>query len=80
MRRNWSCEGVLSGAVDVEGVWEDEIMLTLHHPSPQSEIHAFVVPMKNINSILDDKGFDRDLLRSMNLAVQNGAFMLGLDQ
>jgi hypothetical protein len=37
-RRDWYCEDVLSGKLDIKKVWEDERGLAFHHPRPQAEI------------------------------------------
>ena len=36
-RRGWHCEDVLSGNIEVNVVWEDELVLAFHHPSPSTE-------------------------------------------
>ncbi len=43
-RRDWYCEDVLSGSIEVAKVWEDDWVLAFHHPEPGSEIHVVVVP------------------------------------
>ena len=35
-RRDWYCEDVLSGKIDVKKIWEDYQGLAFHHPKPQS--------------------------------------------
>jgi len=79
-RRDWYCEDVLSGKLDVTRVWEDERVLAFHHPNPQSEIHVVVVPKDHVASILDPAAADGALLSSMILAIQNVASATGLDQ
>jgi histidine triad (HIT) family protein len=79
-RRDWFCEDVLSGRMDVKSVWEDDRVLAFHHPKPRSEIHVVVVPKKHISSVLDAEAADGPLLTSMILAVQNTAHALGLDR
>jgi hypothetical protein len=32
-RRDWYCEDVLSGKIEVRQVWEDERVLAFHHPT-----------------------------------------------
>ncbi|MFQ5961290.1 MAG: HIT domain-containing protein [Candidatus Methylomirabilales bacterium] len=79
-RRDWFCEDVLSGRVEVNKVWEDDLVLAFHHPTPQSDIHMVVVPKNHISSILDPEAADGSLLSSIVRAIQAGARELGLDK
>lgn len=79
-RRDWYCEDVLSGKMEVETVWEDSRVLAFHHPLPQAEIHAAVIPKVHVESILDPAALDGELLCSMVRAVQETARRLGLDK
>ena len=38
-RRDWYCEDVLSGNLEIRKVWEDERILAFDHPRLQAEIH-----------------------------------------
>jgi len=78
--RDWFCEDVLSGKLEVEKVWEDERALAFHHPQPKAEIHVVVIPKQHVESLLDPLALDGALLSSMMLAVQNVARQLGLDR
>ena len=78
--RDWYCEDVLSGKLEVVRVWEDERVLAFHHPMPAAEIHVAVIPKDHVASILDPKALDGALLSSMVLAVQETAQALGLDR
>ena len=79
-RRDWYCEDVLSGKIDVIKIWEDDQVLAFHHPKPQSEIHVVVIPKRHINSILDRDAADGALLTSTILAIQDVAHTLDLDK
>jgi histidine triad (HIT) family protein len=79
-RRDWYCEDILSGKIDVEVVWENERVLAFHHPKPRAEIHVVVIPKKHITSILDEEAADSALLESMITAIQKTAAALGLDK
>lgn len=79
-RRDWYCEDVLSGKIEVNKVWEDQHVLAFHHPQPQSEIHVVVIPKKHVPSILDAMALDGALLSSMIKAIQEVARALGLDR
>ena len=80
MQRDWFCEGVLSGKVKVNVIWEDDRVLAFHHPRPRAEIHAVVIPKDHVESILDLKAIDGALLESMVLAVQKVTHELGCDK
>jgi histidine triad (HIT) family protein len=79
-RRDWYCEDVLSGKIEVKVIWEDDRVLAFHHPRPKAEIHAVVIPKSHVPSILDASAVDGALLSSMILAIQNVARQLGLDK
>jgi histidine triad (HIT) family protein len=79
-RRDWYCEDVLSGSLQVRVVWQDERVLAFHHPHPQAEIHVVIIPKKHIPSLLDPLALDGELLTSMLRAVQEVARALGLDK
>lgn len=79
-RRDWYCEDVLSGAVAVDRIFEDEHVLAFHHPRPTAEVHIVVIPKEHVSSLLDPKALDGRLLSSMLEAVQETARKLGLDR
>lgn len=79
-RRDWYCEDVLSGKLDVTKVWEDERVLAFIHPKPQSEIHVVVIPKTHVGSILDPAALDGTLLVSLIRAIQEVAKSTGLDR
>jgi histidine triad (HIT) family protein len=79
-RRDWYCEDVLSGDIEVDKVWEDERALAFHHPQPQAEIHVVVIPKAHVPSLLHPLALDGALLCSMVLAIQQVAQKLRLDQ
>ena len=79
-RRDWYCEDVLSGELEVRKVWEDERVLAFHHPQPKAEIHVVVIPKKHVLSILAPEALNGALLSSMVQAVQQVARTLGLDE
>jgi histidine triad (HIT) family protein len=78
--RDWYCEDILSGRVEVRVVWEDALVLAFHHPRPSSEIHVVVIPKDHVPSLLDPLAADGALLTSMILAIQQVAGYLGLDE
>jgi histidine triad (HIT) family protein len=78
-KRDWYCEDVLSGNLEVRRLWEDERVLAFHHPQPVAEIHVVVIPKRHVPSILDPLAIDGALLASMVAAIQHTAQELGLD-
>ena len=76
--RDWYCEDVLSGKLHVRRVYEDDLVLAFHHPSPVAEIHVVVVPKSHVPSLLDEAALDGDLLSSMVQAIQATATSLDL--
>ncbi len=79
-RRDWYCEDVLSGKLEVSKVWEDERVLAFHHPQPQAQIHVVVIPKAHVPSLLDPLALDGALLSAMMQAIQAVARELGLDR
>ena len=78
-KRDWYCEDVLSGKLEITTAWEDERVLAFHHPRPQAEIHVVVIPKQHVPSLLDPLALDGELLSSMVRAIQEVARQLGLD-
>jgi histidine triad (HIT) family protein len=78
--RDWYCEDVLSGKIEVDVVWEDDRVLAFHHPEPKANIHVVVVPKKHVPSLMAPSALDGALLTSMISAIQHAARRLGLDQ
>lgn len=78
-RRDWYCEDVLPGNIEVRKVYEDARVLAFHHPHPSSDIHVVVIPKEHVPSVLDEKALDGDLLVSMLRAIQQTSASLGLD-
>jgi len=79
-RRDWYCEDVLSGNLEVEKVWENDKVLAFCHPQPLSEIHVVVIPKGHVTSILAPEALDGELLSSMVEAVQQTARAKDLDK
>ena len=78
--RDWYCEDVLSGRLDVRVVWEDELVLAFHHPEPQATIHVVIIPKQHVPSLMSPGALDGSLLSSMIRAIQEVARKLGLDR
>ena len=71
--RDWYCEDVLSGKLDVSRVYEDDRVLAFHHPRPVAELHVVVIPKSHVPSILHETARDGALLSAMVRAVQAAA-------
>ena len=79
-RRDWYCEDVLSGDLEVNRIWEDDRVLAFDHPHPLSEIHVVTIPKAHVPSILSPEAKDGDLLESILEAIQQVARIKGLDK
>ena len=71
--RDWYCEDVLSGKLEVRRVYEDDRVLAFHHPRPVAEFHVVIIPKSHVSSILDEAARDGVLLSAMVRAVQTAA-------
>lgn len=78
-KRDWYCEDVLSGRMDVRRIHEDERVLAFHHPDPKAAVHVVVVPKSHVPSLLHAAAADGELLAAMVRAVQEVARRLALD-
>jgi histidine triad (HIT) family protein len=78
VRRDWYCEDILSGKLVVQLVYEDDLVLAFHHPSPVAPIHVVVIPKSHVSSLLDAAALDGDLLSAMVRAIQATATSLDL--
>ena len=77
-RRDWYCEDVLSGKLDVARVYEDDRVLAFHHPKPVADVHIVVIPKAHVGGLMDGAALDGNLLSSMVQAVQQTATSTGL--
>lgn len=77
-RRDWYCDDVLTGNLDVRRVFEDELVLAFHHPKPVSDVHVVVIPKAHVGGLMDGAALDGNLLSSMVRAVQQTATSTGL--
>jgi histidine triad (HIT) family protein len=77
-KRDWYCEDVLSGKIQIQPVWQDGHVLAFHHPSPRAETHVVIIPKSHVSSLLDPRAVDGTVLCSMVQAVQHSARAAGL--
>ncbi len=80
--RDWYCEDVLSGKMEVKKIWEDDFVLAFYVPvpDPMVDVHVVVIPKKHVASALSLEATDGELLKSMMTAVQKVAVRLGIDK
>ena len=76
---DWYCEEVLAGLLEVDRVFEDDLVLAFHHPRPSATPHVVVIPKQHVPSLLAPEALDADLLLSMITAVQVAARAIGVD-
>lgn len=78
-RRDWYCEDVLSGKLQVKVLYDDERVLGFEHPYPMYKIHGVVIPRAHVASLLAPEALNGDVLTSMLKGVQAVARALGLE-
>ncbi len=78
-KRDWYCEDVLSGKMQVTVLYDDERVLGFAHPYPTYEIHGIVIPRAHVASLMAAEALNGDLLTSMLKGVQAVARALGLE-
>jgi diadenosine tetraphosphate (Ap4A) HIT family hydrolase len=78
-KRDWYCEDVLSGKLQVRVLYDDERVLGFEHPYPMYQIHGVVIPRAHVASLLAPEALHGDLLTSMLRGVQAVARALELE-
>jgi histidine triad (HIT) family protein len=78
--RDWYCEDVLTGKMEVNKIWEDNLVLAFPVPDDTVDVHVIVIPKKHIVSALSPEANDGELLKSMMTAVQKVSAALGIDK
>lgn len=82
MTSDFYCDNVLSGAVEVERVFETDEILAFHHTQPFWETHIVVIPKRHISSLLTLENWDNELFLELfevirrvasNIVAKNGA-------
>lgn len=79
-KRDWYCEDVLSGKLQVRVIHEDALVLAFEHPHPDYVVHAVVIPKQHVGGLLADEAADPALLSAMVRAVQAVAKAAGLHE
>jgi histidine triad (HIT) family protein len=65
MERDFYCDKLLAGEVEIQKVVETENMLAFHHTSPSWPVHIMVVPKQHLDSIAALSGGNESLLLEM---------------
>jgi histidine triad (HIT) family protein len=81
-RRDWYCEDVFTGKIQVKVIYQDDLVLAFHHPYPDTKaaVHAVAVPKKHVPSATSPEALDGKLLASLMKAVQAVAAATGIDK
>jgi diadenosine tetraphosphate (Ap4A) HIT family hydrolase len=77
-KRDWYCEDVLSGKLDLQVIHQDDRVMAFHHPDPMAPLHVVIIPKAHVSGLLAPEATDPELLRSLMTAVQEVARLLGL--
>lgn len=80
MEKDWYCEEVLTGKMEIDKLWEDKLVLAFRVPDAEVDVHVLVIPKKHVASALSPEAADNKLLKSMMMAVQKVVDILGLDK
>ena len=65
------CEQVLSGELEVQVVFETELVLSFHHSKPYFEHHVVIIPKKHINSLTSSDAIDAELAKDFLMAIHH---------
>jgi histidine triad (HIT) family protein len=77
-KRDWFCDDVLSGKLTVNVVHQDDRVMAFHHPDPMTPIHVVIIPKAHVAGLLAQEALDPELMRSVMVAIQEVARLLGL--
>jgi len=77
-KRDWFCEDVLSGKLEVQVLHQDDRVMAFHHPDPMTPLHVVVIPKAHVAGLLAPEALDPELMRSVMVAIQEVARLLGL--
>lgn len=77
-KRDWYCEDVLSGKMTVEVIHQDDRVMAFHHPDPDAAVHVVIIPKAHVAGLLAPEATDPELMRSVMMAVQEVARIMGL--
>lgn len=78
MDRDFYCEKILSGKVQVERVFENEYVLAYHHTQPTWEMHIVIIPKQHIASLHETT--DLGIVQKIFEAAQNLIGLMGFEK
>ncbi len=70
------CDQVLSGEVEVEIVFETDLVLAFHHTQPYYEHHVVIIPKQHIASLSSGEAVDSRLAFDFITAIHHVSSML----
>ena len=62
---DWYCKNIIQGALDVEKVYESDLIVAFEHTKPFWEHHVVVIPKKHIESLADPDAADPILVEEL---------------
>ena len=71
---------IVKGEIPSNKVYEDDEVLAFYDINPIAKIHVLVIPKKHIESILDIKGEDKELIHHIFEKINEVAKILGIDK
>jgi diadenosine tetraphosphate (Ap4A) HIT family hydrolase len=77
-KRDWFCEDVLSGKLEVQILHQDDRVMAFHHPDPDATLHVVIIPKAHVAGLLATEALDPALMGSVMAAIQEVARLLGL--
>jgi len=71
---------IAAGEIPSKKVYEDENVLAFYDISPSAPMHILVIPKKHIDSAMELKKEDQELLMQVFQGVQKAAQIVGADK
>ena len=72
-------ELILSGEIESEIIYEDDIIFAINDINPVAKVHILVIPKKKIETINDLKDTDINLVGKMIMVAKQLAYEKGID-
>lgn len=71
---------IINGDIPSTKVYEDDTVLAFKDINPQMPIHIIVIPKKHIESIVDLKEYDEELIGKVFTVINKIAYDMGIDK
>lgn len=71
---------IIKGEIPSKKVYEDDEVLAFYDINPIAKIHILVIPKKHINSLLELKGEDKELLYHIFEKINEITKIVGIDE